>query len=95
MTDIDGNPHLPENGGVVGLANSHSVGSLLNHSRENAKCIYWKRDLHSARLVSIDGSNVLGCVFIRSSRDIRRHEQLLINYEPKTAALIENMIQFV
>ena len=94
-TDIDGNPNQPRNGGIAGLANSHCVGSLINHSRDYAKCMYWPRDHNSSRLESNDATNLLGCIFIRSNRKIYRHEQLLINYEPNTAARIQNMLYFV
>ena len=94
-TDLDGNPNHADNGGIVGLATNHCVGSLLNHSRRYAKCVYWPRDFISPYLTKHDGVQLMGCVFIRANRKIYRHEQLLINYEPNTAALIENMLQFV
>lgn len=94
VTDIDGNPNQDFNGGIVGLANSHAVGSLLNHSRDYAKTVYWVRDLHSPYLHSPDGTRVIGCVFIRAIKDIYKHEHLLINYEPHTAALIDRMLYF-
>ena len=93
--DIDGNPNHPLNGGVVGLANSHAVGSLLNHSRTYSKCFYFPSDLISPYLLSSDGTNVMGCIFIRAERKIYAHEHLLTNYEPQTAAQIQNMISFV
>lgn len=94
-TDIDGNPNHPLNGGILGLANSHAVGSLLNHSRGYAKCSYLQKDLISSYLTSPDGSRLMGCIFIRAERKIHRHEHLLINYEAQTAALIDNMLFFV
>lgn len=93
--DIDGNPNHALNGGILGLANSHAVGSLLNHSRSHAKCSYLQKDLISPDLKSVDGTMQIGCIFIRADRKIYRHEHLLINYEPNTAALIQNMLHFV
>jgi hypothetical protein len=95
QVDIDGNPNHPLNGGVAGLANSHAVGSLLNHSRIYAKCSYYPSDLISTYLISSDGTNVMGCIFIRAERKIYAHEHLLTNYELQTAAQIQNMISFV
>lgn len=93
--DIDGNPNHPLNGGILGLANAHAVGSLLNHSRFHTKCSYLQQDLISQDLKSHDGTTQIGCIFIRADRKIYRHEHLLINYEPNTAALIGNVLHFV
>jgi len=93
--DIDGNPNHALNGGILGLANAHAVGSLLNHSRLHAKCSYSQKDLISSELKTIDDTMQIGCIFIRADRTIYRHEHLLINYEPHTAALIRNMLHFV
>ena len=95
LVDIDGNPDHPLNGGIVGLANSHTAGSLFNHSRTYAKCSYFPMDLISTYLRSLDGTNVIGCIFMRADRKIFRHEQMLTNYETQTAAQIQNIIQFV
>jgi hypothetical protein len=95
LVDIDGNPDHPLNGGIVGLANSHTVGSLLNHSRMYAKCSYVQKDFISPDLKIMDGTRQIGCIFICADRKIYQHEQLLTNYEPNTAAQIENMLHFV
>jgi hypothetical protein len=94
--DIDGNPNHPVNGGYFGLSQTHCVGSLLNHSRQNAKCVYDKKDfLRSRFLISTDNTAIIGCIFIKTTYDIQVHEQLLIDYEPSTAKSIENLLPFV
>jgi len=81
--------------GIVGLANSHTLGSLLNHSRMYAKCSYVQKDLISPDLKTTDGTRQIGCIFICSYRKIYQHEQLLTNYEQNTATQIQNMLHFV
>jgi hypothetical protein len=93
--DIDGNPNHPLYGGILGLANSHSVGSLLNHSRLYVKCTYEWKDLVSADLKTTDGTRRIGGMFVHAERTIYKHEHLLTNYEAKTASEIESMLLFV
>jgi hypothetical protein len=60
-----------------------------------AKCSYVQKDLISPDLKTTDGTRQIGCIFICADRMIYQHEQLLTNYEPNTAAQIQNMLHFV
>ena len=93
--DLDGNPNHALNGGILGMANSHCVGSLINHSNRHAKCVMWPRDLNSPYHLTPDNTHIMGCLFVRAARRILLHEHLLIDYEPQTAATIQNMLCFV
>ena len=92
---LDGNPNHALNGGILGMANSHCVGSLINHSNRHAKCVMWPRDLNSPYHLTPDNTHIMGCLFVRAARRILLHEHLLIDYEPQTAATIQNMLCFV
>jgi hypothetical protein len=89
--DVDGNPNHPQNGGVMGLAGVHCLGSMANHaagSRKNAE--YENFDFSSAQAV-LDLScscdvHKLRCVIVSATRDIQKDEQILCNYD-LTAAL--------
>ena len=61
----------------VGYEQAMAKDSLLNHSREYAKCSYWVlsvRNLISPYLTSPDGSHLMGCILIRAERRIYCHE---------------------
>ena len=84
--DVDGNPNHPQNGGVMGLAGVHCLGSMANHaagSRKNAE--YEGFDFSSDQAVLDLSCNCdvhkLQCVILSATRDIQKDEQILCNYE--------------
>ena len=84
--DIDGNPDHPQNGGVMGLAGVHCLGSMANHggavSTRNAE--YEVFDFSSDQAV-LDHSCRCdvrhNCMILSATRDIQKDEQILCNYE--------------
>jgi hypothetical protein len=85
--DIDGNPSLLQNGGIVNLASCHCAASLMNHSfnarHRNAKFT----ELH--QLISTDlewfgmqlsKGAIIGIVVLEATRDIESYEQILGDY---------------
>jgi hypothetical protein len=80
--EIDGNPSIPENGGPSEMAQRHTLGSLLNHSTKRKNCEFQKQYWTSNALVDKNGTRhtVKESLFLRATREIFPHEQLLVCY---------------
>ena len=80
--EIDGNPSIPENGGPSVMAEKHTLGSLVNHSTKGKNCEFRKEYWTSDSLVDTHGrwGPVKESLFLRATRDIFPHEQLLVCY---------------
>jgi hypothetical protein len=77
--EIDGNPSRFTNGHIE-MARRHVLGSLVNHSVQRRNCSFETEDWESKDLQSTNGLTYSKCIFIRATRDIYPHEQLLISY---------------
>jgi hypothetical protein len=77
--EVDGNPsHFSE--GHIEMARKHVLGSLVNHSVRRRNCTFETEDWESIHLRSTKGLAYSKSIFIRATRDIYPHEQLLISY---------------
>ena len=77
--EVDGNPSRFTNGHIE-MAQRHVLGSLLNHSVKRRNCTFETEDWESKDLRSVNDLTYSKCIFIRATRDIYPHEQLLISY---------------
>jgi SET domain len=80
--EIDGNPSIPVNGGPAVMATKHTIGSFFNHSTKGKNCEFQKEEWTSQSLVDTHGrpGPVKESLFLRATRDIFPHEQLLVDY---------------
>ena len=86
--DIDGNPNIPQNGGIRGLADVHCLGSMGNHGKtKNAGYkIYDFTSCQALRDHDTESDVAVGkCMVLIASRDIQKDEQIICNYEPNAA----------
>ena len=96
--DIDGNPSLPQNGGIVNLARRHCAASLMNHSfnarHRNAK--FTELHLHiSTDLewfgMQVSKGSIIGIMILEATRDIESYEQILGDYMNGKDKIIDPM----
>jgi hypothetical protein len=79
---IDGNPMLRENGGIKGMAEAHCVGSFVNHSIQYSNTRFKTIDYQSPNLVYRTKLELpMYSVFIMTSQNVQKHQQLLVNYQ--------------
>lgn len=77
--EVDGNPSLFTEGHIE-MARNHILGSLFNHSLRRQNCSFETEEWRSDDLKSFDRQVYSKCIFIRATRDIYPHEQLLVSY---------------
>jgi len=78
-TEIDGNPsHFV--GGYATMAERHVLGSLINHSPNRQNSDFVHLDETSEELFDEMGRQQQGALYIKATRNIRKHEQLLVSY---------------
>ena len=77
--EIDGNPSLFAEGHIE-MARRHILGSLCNHSDRRQNCLFEIKEWYSKELRSTSQQAFMKCTFIRATRDIYPHEQLLVSY---------------
>lgn len=86
---MDGNPAHPMNGGITGLASEHCLASLANHSlRANAEYDVILNTATPRAFLELTqgGHGAWSCIVLKASEDIFPDQQILCDYEPKTAA---------
>jgi hypothetical protein len=96
--DIDGNPGLPQNGGIVNLARRHCAASLMNHSfiarHRNAKFtelhLHISTDLEWFGMQFTKGA-IIGIIVLEATRDIESYEQILGDYMNGKDKIIDPM----
>lgn len=74
--ELDGNPSRFTNAHIE-MAQRHVLGSLINHSFRRQNCLFASEEWSSPDVMS---GKYFKCIFIRATRNIYAHEQLLISY---------------
>jgi len=87
---VDGNPDLPENGGIQGLAENHCLGSIANHLKKANSEYQLDEDFVSDRLFwpNNPGFKCGYSCTLRALKDMKHHHQILCNYELVTKNLV-------
>jgi hypothetical protein len=78
-TEIDGNPSRFI-GGYSTMAARHLLGSLINHSFRRQNSDFVPVDETSEELQDARGRQQQGALLIKATRNIFKHEQLLVSY---------------
>lgn len=96
---VDGNPALPENGGVEGLARHHCLGSFANHSSEDRNTVYHNMDSIESNLLcpEIQYYNSGMIILLRAVSEINRHHQIHTVYsehDTDLTKIVPNEITF-
>lgn len=78
-TEIDGNPSRFV-GGHSTMAERHLLGSLINHSGRRQNSDFVAVDETSEELQDSIGRQQQGALLIKATRNIFKHEQLLVSY---------------